>query len=88
VDKMSEKHKLASSAYLIYTCWTSVLDTGGSIAGSLQHDYIVQTEAEAEAALTELKTRAADFQRAHPLLYKNTVNQYVYIKNRPEWWVR
>jgi hypothetical protein len=85
---MSEKHKMAGSAYLIYTCWTTTLDSGGSIAGSLQHDYVVQTEAEAEAALAELQMRATEFQKAHPLLYKNTVNSYVYIKNRPEWWVR
>ena len=85
---MSVKHKMASSKYLIYTCWTKTLDGGGSIAGSLQHDYVVQTEAEAEAAVTQLKARAQDFQTHHPLLYKNTVNQYIYIRNRPEWWSR
>jgi len=79
-------NNMAASKYLIYTCWSTKLESGLTIAGSLQHDYIVQTEAEAQAAVDLLAARGAEFEARLPQLCRNTVNRYTYILNRAEWW--
>jgi hypothetical protein len=72
------------SNYLIYTCWTTTLPTGGSIAGSLLHDMVAQTEEEAQAHVAILQERAADFEKKYPR--PDTVSRYIYILNNPDWW--
>jgi hypothetical protein len=67
------------SRYLIYTCWTTVTPSGGSIAGSLLHDLIAYSEAEAKQHVLTLKEQAS-------AAVANTTYRYTYIENRPEWW--
>ena len=68
-----------TSRYLIYTCWTTVTPSGGSVAGSLLHDLIAYSEAEAKQHVDTLKERSGP-----PAA--NTTYRYTYIENRPEWW--
>ena len=75
--------RFADSKYLIYTCWTSTLPTGGSIAGSLIHEMFAQTEEEAQAHVATLQERAATAYKS-----PDTTNRYIYILNNPDWWQR
>jgi hypothetical protein len=67
------------SRYLIYTCWTTVTPSGGSVAGSLLHDLIAYSEAEAAQHVETLKERSVP-----PAA--NTIYRYTYIENKAEWW--
>jgi hypothetical protein len=74
--------RFATSKYLIYTCWTTTLPTGGSIAGSLIHEMFAQTEEEAQAHVATLQERAESYEYKNP----DTTNRYIYILNNPDWW--
>jgi hypothetical protein len=75
-------NQFATSKYLIYTCWTTTLPTGGSMAGSLIHEMFAQTEEEAQAHVATLQERAESYEYKSP----DTTNRYIYILNNPDWW--
>jgi|LauGreDrversion4_1035100.scaffolds.fasta_scaffold01293_11 hypothetical protein len=76
---------MASCKYLIYTCWETKLDSGGTIAGSLLHDMCPQTEEEAKQMVAVLEKKSETFYDQFVSLGSRS-RRYVYIKNRPEWW--
>ena len=69
-----------TSRYLIYTCWTTVTPSGGSVAGSLLHDLIAYSEAEAKQHVEVLEKGSTLPQNT------NTTYRYTYIENKAEWW--
>jgi len=74
----------AKCEFLIYSCWTSRLDSGSKISGSLLLDG-AYSEEEAVSLVELFKERAA----ANEAIYKsNTLEErrYIHIPNRKEWW--
>jgi len=74
---MKSNSEYAECSFLIYNSWTSLLESGGSIAGSLLIDG-AYTEEEAINLVAMYKERAG-------ALYQS---RYVYITNKKEWWHR
>lgn len=72
--------------YLIYTCWETVLESGGTLAGSLLHPELrPETKEEATRMTAELKQRADSYHEMYNSTNKTT-RTYVYIENKEEWW--
>jgi hypothetical protein len=86
LNMLSSKH-VSKSKYLISTCWEKITDQGYTIAGTVQHDIYVETEEEAKREVELLKERAEEFNKEFPSLCRNRTSRYVYILNRPEWWL-
>ena len=73
-----------TSRYLIYTCWETQCQKGGStIGGSLLLDCAI-TKEEAETKRQMYEERGNDLEKVMPR--PQTSRRYVYIDNRPEWW--
>jgi len=77
--------KHACSARLIYTCWTSVPNTGSSsISGSLLHELYPQSIEEADEMVRQLeKSRIASSATGANYTYR-----YIHIHNEPHYWDR
>ena len=76
----------ALSKYLVYTCWERMGTHGGIIAGSSLHDFLINDEDEAKAAVALVTARSKEFDAAFPSLDTFSSKRVVYIKNQPEWW--
>ena len=71
----------AESKFLIYTCWDSIRESGGTTSGSLLLDHAI-TQEEAEQKIDMYKERASTMNYKP----KNLVSRYIAIKNHRYWW--
>jgi hypothetical protein len=72
-----------NAKFLIYTKWKR--DLPFKIAGSLLLDCAL-TEEEAKEKVELYKGRHDEYDAKFPMVNSDTVTQFIYITNRPEWW--